>query len=269
MFDKRFSLDTAYALSARIVLNYFPFFVLAIAVSVFACAVYLAVLSLIDIFALRYHLAPLMKMFYQVFYSATGSLHYTGFYMRDIIGSYFPSEITQQVFGRDVISFDISDYEWFYVFSWIIPTALALKLFLDVIFIGWTKIAIDLNDNKQVSISYLFKYYYLAPRVFVVNFVVGLLTLFGCFLFIIPGVFIYQRLRFSKHFIIDKNLSIIKSLQSSWALTKDSVVSLLGFSMISVVFDSVSITVLLAGLFFIPLHNQAEAHVYVQMMSIK
>lgn len=265
MFTKRFSLGSAYATGGKIVMNYFTFFLFSSGIGIVACAIHLMALGVIDFFALKYHIAPLIKMFQQAFTSPTGSLHHAGLTMRDAVSSYLPSDLMNQTLGRDVISFDISGYDVMYILSWVVPTALALKLVLDVISVGWTKIALDLNAGKTVSIRYLYQYYYLVPRVFVVNLIVGVVTIAGFLLFVIPGIFIYQRLRFSKYFIIDKNLSIIKSLQSSWALTEGSVLPLFGFSMVSIILDSIGNLIIVMGLFMTPLQNQVEANVYSQL----
>jgi len=269
MFTKRFSLESAYATGGRIVMNYFTFFLFATGIGIVACAIHLVVLGVIDFFALRYHMAPLIKMFQHAFNSATGSLHHAGFTVRDAVSSYVPADLMNQTLGRDMISFDISQYDIMYILSWVLPTALALKLFLDMISVGWTKIALDLNAGKKVSARYLYQFYYLVPRVFLVNLIVGLATIVGFLLFLVPGIFIYQRFRFAKYFIIDKNLSMVKALQSSWALTDGAVLQLFGFSVLSLMLDSLGNLIVVVGLFMTPLQNQVEANVYSQLLSAR
>ncbi len=266
MFKNRFSLETAYANGGRVVMNHFSFFLFAMSLGMLFGIIFFMMLGIVDFFALRYQIMPIFKMFQHIFCSATGPLHYAGFTVRDAVLSYIPGDIVSQALSRDVMSFDISGYNVAYILSWVLPTALVFKLLLDVISVGWTKIALDLKAGKTVSAHYLYKYYYLVPRVFVVNLVVWLATVVGFLLFIVPGVFIYQRLRFSKYFIIDKNLSIVKSLQSSWALTEGAVVQLFGFSMISLIIDSIGHLFLLLGFFTMPLQNQVEANVYMQLV---
>lgn len=269
MFTKKFSLDVAYSTGARTVLNYFSFFMMAIGVGGLACAAALVILGVVDYYTLGYQMAPLIKMVQHVSTSATGALHYGGTTIQELLRPYLSSEIAQQSMGRDIISVDVASYELRDLLIRLIPTMLILKLFIDTITIGWTKIALDLNVNKPVSLSYLFSFYYLTPRVFIVNFIVGLATILGTALFVIPGIFLYQRLRFSKYFIIDKNLGIVKALQASWALTEQATLQLFGFTMISVVLEAIGHILVMTYLFLVPLQNQVEANVYRQMLDAK
>lgn len=265
MFTKKFSLETAYGQGARTVLNYFMFFVLAILIGMLTCAAALAFLGVIDFYALRYHVTPLLNMFHHVINTATGALHYGGTTIQESLHPYLAPDVAQQTIGRDLVSVDVNSYEQAYLFSVMIPTMLVVKLVIDMISVGWTKIALELNANNSVSLRYLFNYYYLVPRVFVVNLIVGIATLAGFMLFVLPGIYVYQRLRFAKYFVIDKNLGVVKALQASWALTQDSVLQLCGFSLIAIIIASLGNLLVLTMFFFIPLHNQVEANVYRQM----
>ncbi|MBP9765419.1 hypothetical protein KBD08_03725, partial [Candidatus Babeliales bacterium] len=258
-------LETAYGFGARIVMNYFSFFIMTSVLGMLACAVTLVFLGVLDTYALRHHVVPLFRMFQDAFSNPVGIARYGATTIRDGVNMFVPSDLVTQAMGRDVISVDMSHYDVAYVVSILMPTLLALKLFLQMISVGWTKIALDLNAGKAVSYNYLFKYYYLVPRVFVVNLCVFLATLLGTFLFIVPGIFMYQRLRFAKYFIIDKNLSIVKALQSSWALTHGSTIQLFSFTLVSGMLDAIGSVVFLFSLFLMPLHNQAEANVYTQL----
>ncbi|HSW77150.1 MAG TPA: hypothetical protein VLG50_08895 [Candidatus Saccharimonadales bacterium] len=269
MYNKKFSLESAYSSGSKVVFNYFFFFFATIVISLLACAAYLAVLGVIDFFALRHHAAALLNMFQHVFTEPTGPLHYGGTSISEAIRAHLPADIANQITSPDVVSFDVSGYEWGYIFSWLIPTALVFKLFLDLISIGWTKIALDLDSRKHVSLSYIFKYYHFVPRVFCVNLIVGFLTILGALLFILPGIFVYERLRFARYFIIDKNFDMMKALRASWNLTDGSVIHLFGFTLISIIVKSLGQLLILANLFTIPLQNQVEADVYRQMVSSK
>lgn len=269
MFAKKFSLETAYAAGVRIVMNYFMFFSLAMFVGILAAAAVLIFLGIVDAYALRYHMAPLIKLFHHITNSATGALHYTGLTVQESVRPYLSSEIAQQGLGRDIISIDVSSYDLGYLATVLVPTMLALKFFVDMLSIGWTKIALELNINKPITVRYLFDFYYLVPRVFLVNLIVGVLTIIGTMLFIVPGIFVYQRLRFSKYFIIDKNLSIVKALQASWALTEQATLQLFGFTLIAVILDALAGIITIAYLFLIPLQNQVEANVYRQLLESK
>lgn len=271
MVIKKFSLDTAYTQGARTVVNYFGFFLLALAVGGLAIAAALAILGYIDFYAFRGNFLSLAQMFHQLANSATGAFHYAGTTVYERVSSMVSPQAAQQFVAPNVSSVDIKaqlpDLAKF--LSLLAPTLLILKLVIDMISIGWTKIALSLNANQPISIRYLFSYYYLVPRVFVVNLIVGLATLVGFALLIIPGIFIHQRLRFAKYFVIDKNLGIVKALQASWALTEGSVVHLCGYSVIATILESIAVAFGLLWLFVTPLANQVDANVYRQLVDGK
>lgn len=286
MFTKKFSLETAYASGARIVLNYFSFFFISVIVGGLACAGVLIFLGIIDAFALRYHMAPLLKFLNYVASSATGAVYYHGTTVQEHLRTLLSSEISQQTLGKDIVAIDVTHYDISYVLSVLAPTMIVLKLVIDTISIGWTKIALELTSNKPVTVRYLFSFYHLTPRVALVNLIVGLATMASVMLVLvanamfgflgiltvvafIPSVIIYQRLRFAKYFIIDKNLSIVKSLQASWALTEDATLQLFGFSIVSMLIESIGNAFVVTVLFFMPLHFQVEANVYRQMLDAK
>lgn len=131
-------------------------------------------------------------------------------------------------------------------------------LFLAVLSVGWIKIGLDLLDDKHVDYAYLFKFYYFVPRVLGVTFLRIFVATIGLFLLVIPGIIVFQRLRFAKYFVVDKNQPIIQALKSSWRLTNGSVVNLVGYSVLNGCFN---------GLMpIIPLNSQVEAYIYRQMV---
>jgi len=131
-------------------------------------------------------------------------------------------------------------------------------LFLTVLSVGWIKIALDLLDDKHVDYNYLFKFYYFVPRVLGVTLLRFVATILGVFLFIVPGIVIFQRLRFAKYFVVDKQESIMQALKSSWNLTDGSVINLVGFSVLNSCFSAL--------IPIVPLCSQVEAHIYRQML---
>ena len=265
MFNKKFALESAYFSGGKTVMNYFTFFVMALGIGAFASGLFLLSLGIIDFFVLKRSFMDLIKVFEQAMNSSTGTLHHSVFSVDGSIKSFLPKELLQYFMDMDMQSIDISKENIHYIVSWLIPTALALKLFADMISIGWIKIALDLNVNKEVHVSYLFKYFYLVPRVLIADLIVGIITIFASLLFLVPGIFLYQRLRFARFFIIDKNLSILESLKASWIVTESAVLQLTGFSIISLILDRVSDILVVFKLFTIPLQNQTKTNIYQQL----
>ncbi|MBI2344542.1 hypothetical protein HYV10_00520 [Candidatus Dependentiae bacterium] len=265
MFTKKFSLETAYYSGGKTVMNYFMFFLFAIIVGSLTGGLFLMVLGLVDFALLKDNFMELVRLFEQATTSVTGPVHHQALSVHGALRSFIPENYLQQLMNMDPASIDIAREEMQHILKWIIPSALIFKLFLDMISIGWVKVALDLNANKQVSLRYLFEYYYLVPRVFTANLIVGILTIAGSLLFLLPGLFIYQRLRFARFFIIDKNLSIVKALQASWSATESSVFHLTGFTIISLILDRFSDFFFIFKAFVIPLQNQTETNVYQQL----
>lgn len=265
MFSKRFSIENAYYTGAKTVANYFMFFCFAAGIGTLAGAAFLMFLGLVDYSILKDNFLEVFRLFDQTINSATGPVHHEAVSVQGALKSFAPQVYVQQIMNMDPASINIAREELTHIIKWIIPSALILKLFIDMISVGWIKVALDLNAGKQVGVKYIFEYYYLVPRVFVANLIVGLLTIAGALLFLLPGIFIYQRLRFARFFIIDKNLSIIKALQASWAATEGSVIHLLSFSLVALMFDKVSDFFFIVKLFVVPLQNQTETNIYQQL----
>jgi hypothetical protein len=267
MLDSKFSLTQAYYKGGKIVVDNFMFFIVATVIGSLAVVFYLTALGIIDFMLLKNHIYSLVKLFQETATSATGSLHHEDFAMHTAIAKHIPQDLLQQFMDMDVVSFNIAKEDISKIITWVIPTALLLKLFVDMMMVGWIKIALDLNANKKVTFKYLFEYYYLTPRVFLANLVIGLATIAGLMLFIVPGIFVYQRLRFAKFFIIDKNLSIVKALQSSWSFTQGSVLELTGFSLISLMLSNIANFVFILKVFVLPVQNQTETNIYQQLLN--
>ena len=192
-----------------------------------------------------------------------------------------------------------------YFLKIMLPTLLVIKFCFSLMSTGWTKLVLDLQDNKLIKYSYLFKFYGLAFRVFILEMTKLIFLLIGSllFLFIIQEgwsnylvrtnnleqlsntvpmlthpitlfailfmisivIFVNQRLRFAKYFIIDKNQSIFQSLKSSWNITSGLVVKLSFYSMFSVLilfFGNILIPLIA---FVFALYYQVDANIYRQI----
>jgi len=265
MFTKKFSLENAYYSGGKTVMNYFMFFVLAIAVGSLAGGLFLIGLGIVDFAILKSNITELVRLFDQTINSATGPIHHEAVSVNGALQSFIAKDYLQQIMNMDPASMGIAKENLRHILTWIIPTALVFKLFVDMMVIGWIKVALDLNAGKVPTVTYLFKYYHLVPRVFVANLIVGVVTIAGSLLFLLPGLFMYQRLRFARFFIIDKNLSIVKSLQASWAATEGTVIQLTGYSLVALILDRVADVFFIIKLFVMPLQNQTETNVYQQL----
>lgn len=231
-----------------------------------ASLAFLSFLGIIDYVMFREHFESLIKMFSHSIQEATGPLHVADNTIAHHIKEYAPAVLSKHLVPRDVLSIDISREDIENVLKFLAPAVLVFKLFLETIAVGWTKIALDVQANKKVDYDYLYKFYYFVPRVLFVNIVVSILTVVGLIFFIIPGLFVFQRLRFARYFIIDKDQSFMKALESSWAMTDGSVIHLTGYSIFSALLSGLGNIIFFARFFLLPLSYQAEASVYRQMV---
>lgn len=149
--------------------------------------------------------------------------------------------------------------------------------------IGFIKTALSFQSKGTACFHDLYQYFYLVPAYVATKVVmlvacglpIALLVLtrvvFGTwqyFVALIVGavvVFIYQRLRFAKYFVIDQGMNPSDACVASWHVTKGSVMHLLIFSICSMVFMAHHLSGVLMY-FVVTLDKQAEVSVYRQLI---
>lgn len=266
MINKRFSLHEAYSFGFKTVFNYFGFFVMTMGVGMLASLVFLSLLGMVDYWMFSENFKTLFATFSNAMNEATGAIHPIGLSMLENVRAHLPAAVSKHVSVRDAIMVNISTQDMMSLLKVFLPVGIAFKLFLDLISIGWTKIALDIQASKAVAYDYLFKFYRLVPRVFVVDLLVAAATLFGLIFLLFPGIFLYQRLRFARYFVIDKDQSIMDSLKSSWDMTDNSVIHLVGYSILAAIVSSIGNSLFLVALIVLPLAFVVDANVYRQMV---
>lgn len=290
MGKSKFSLESAYSWGFRTVIGNFGLFLLTMFVGILGCAVFLALIGVIDFWAFREHFGALSHFFSKVMSSATGPLHHGGHSIEEYLRQHLPTALSRYFADKHVLSLDISGHDLAYLFGMFGFSALFMKLFADLLAVGWIKMALGLQDNnKDVSERYLFKFYALVPSYFVVNLLAGFAVLaslgvvggvaYGVFrdghpglalvlgvLAMLPGIYVHQRLRFAKYFVLDKGQGVVEALRSSWDMTCGSVVHLIVYSIFAAFVAALGSAVFLALFFVMPLAYQVDAHVYRQLV---
>lgn len=266
MINKRFSLHDAYSMGVKTVTNNFGFFVVSMLLGACAATAVLTVLAGLDYMMFKEHFEAIITLLSEAMRNPMGILKISGISVSDSMKMHLPVIVAKYVAPQEILSVSITREDIMSALKMLIPGAVLFKLFLEIIAIGWTKIALDLQANKPVEYNYLYKFYALAPRVIAVELIKGLAMLVGLALFVVPGIFIFQRLRFAKYFVIDKDQSIMQALHSSWSLTEGSVIHLVGFSMFAALLMSLGRIFFPAMFFLLPLGFQADANVYRQMV---
>lgn len=255
----------AYAFGVKSVFNNFAFFMTTIGLGGISSLAFLAFLGVIDYTMFKEHFESLIKVFAHALHTPTGAVHVGDATYQSHIHGWLPYVLSKHLAPRDIVSIDITREDIMNAITFLIPAALGFKLFLEMISVGWTKMALDLQANKNVDAEYIYKFYYYVPAVFIVELLVFGVTLLGTVLLVLPGVYIFQRLRFARYFIIDKNQSIIKALESSWSLTDGSVIHLVGYTMLAGLLGCLSSIFFIGTFFLVPLSYQVDASVYRQM----
>ena len=288
MPSKKFSLESAYSWGFKTVLTYFSFFLTATVIGSIACAVFLSLVGVLDFWAFREHFGSLSHFFEKVVGSATGPLHHSVHTVPEHMRAHLPNALSRFVADKHVLSLDVSGQDLGYFVSMVGLSSLGLKLVVDTIAVGWTKMALDLQDKKAVSEKYLYKFYALVPRYFAVNLIAGLAVLatlgaFAAFaagmikgghpgvgvvvgiLSMIPGIIVHQRLRFAKYLVLDKNKQVIDALQGSWKMTDGLVAHLVVYSVLATLVAGLGCAVFLSIFITVPLAYQVDAHIYRQI----
>ena len=134
--------------------------------------------------------------------------------------------------------------------------------------IGFTKIQLNILDNKKTQVSDLFKtngvfWQYLATSI-----LVGLIVIGGLLLLIVPGIIWLLKYQFAMPLVVDKKLDITESIRKSGEITQGHKGWLFGFAIVLGLVNIAGALALLVGLLVtIPLTTMAYIYVYRQLSS--
>ncbi|MBI2344543.1 hypothetical protein HYV10_00525 [Candidatus Dependentiae bacterium] len=186
----------------------------------------------------------------------------------------------------------------------LIPAILLWMSGVMTISIGYIKTALKFQNEQKAKLHDMYQYIYLLPQYFLGKMIfflffsflvclIGFVSFFilcllplnqntqngfvaiGIFFFVIALfaavllIYLWQRLRFIKYFIIDQEVSAFKACRLSWNLTKGSVISLFLFSLVTLL---ITVAHPKAGLLIMLsywLNQQAEVNIYKQMVISK
>lgn len=86
--------------------------------------------------------------------------------------------------------------------------------------LGFTKLILNIYDQKQLSVRTIFSQFRRIPTFFAAGFLYGLLVAFGMLLLILPGIYWLTRFSLLSFFIVDQNVGVLDSLRLSYRATK-------------------------------------------------
>lgn len=113
---------------------------------------------------------------------------------------------------------------------------------------GKDKIILKLVDKKRTSLNDLLISGRMVINIFIASLLYGLMVMIGSVFFIIPGI--YLAIKYSQFVmvIIDKNVGPFAALNESSRLTKDRILTLFGFGMLSFFFNVLGFFMFFIGL---------------------
>lgn len=136
--------------------------------------------------------------------------------------------------------------------------------------IGVIKISLMLSRDQKPEISELFSNGSLIIKYLVAVLCVGLASLIGFILLIVPGIIVSVMLSMAKYFVVDKEMGPIASLRASQALTKGARWQLFVFGAVMLLFNIAGLLCLVIGLLVtIPASSIAAVYVYDQLSKYK
>lgn len=267
-FNKKFSMHDAYTFGVKMVVEHFGFFMMTMGLGILLTTTAFVVLGFADYTIFKDRFIELAQTFFAAVQQGLGVVKVP--YLKSVheaIRPYVPDILSNYVAPAkaNIFAIVVNSENLKSLAMVILPVFFILKLLMDLIVIGWTKMALDLQVGKSVSIEYLYKYYRLVPRVFAVGVLQYVIIGLGLMFFIIPGIYLMERLRFARYFVIDKDQSIMQAFQSSWKITDGAVVHLVGYSLFAGLISMAGTMLFVVTFFTIPLWYQVDANIYRQM----
>jgi len=131
---------------------------------------------------------------------------------------------------------------------------------------GFIKLMLNIIDNKNASVNDLFhgvrsfKHFILF---IILSILVGIVTLAGFIVLIIPGIIISLGLMFAKLSFVDRDMGVIETMKYNWKLTKGHRWWLFVFILVTALFNILGAIVLLIGLIItVPVTYLAHVRLY-------
>lgn len=134
--------------------------------------------------------------------------------------------------------------------------------------IGFTKIQLNILDDKKAQVSDIFKAHGLFWQYLATSILVGLIVLGGLLLLIVPGIIWLLKYQFAMPLVVDKKLDITEAIRTSGEMTKGHKGWLFGFAIVMALVNIAGALLLLVGLLVtVPLTAMTYIYVYRQLSS--
>lgn len=144
--------------------------------------------------------------------------------------------------------------------------ALLSAAFSLVATLGTTKISLLIARGERANYMEVFAQWRLVLKYLAAQIVVGLITLVGFILLIIPGVIFATRLQFVVYALVDKNMGVLEAVRYSWKITSGQVWRLMVFGFAVTLVILLGLLALGIGVVVaVGVTTVASAHVYDQL----
>jgi uncharacterized membrane protein len=143
-------------------------------------------------------------------------------------------------------------------------------IFLIIVRIGYTKIFLKMHDGEKPKFVEIFEHYKTFWRYLGVSILLGLVTVGGLILLIIPGIFWAVKFSFSPIIVVDAKTGPIAAMKESYAITKGSFWKVLLLWVVIILLNLLGLILFYVGLLItIPLSAFASIYVYRKLSKEK
>lgn len=292
---KKISLQNTFSFALQSVLQHFSFFALTMALGVVVLAVFFAVVGIFQYAELHSEITSkfggLVHGVQTIMHNGIGIFQYAQYHVHHYLETHLPVALAKYFVTSQAVTLDIStqltESQYMnFVTLYALP-GLLLKAVLDLISIAWTRVALLTYDKKSVVYEDTLLEWALLPNYLLANFVVylalvatmvvtatvamvlspvlGVYAIVADMLLALVVVYVYQRLRLAKLFVIDKNMSGVSAVVKSWEVTDGHVLELVEYSAVALIIQALAYSTVILVFLVHPLHHQADAAVYRQL----
>jgi hypothetical protein len=292
---KKISLQNTFGFALQSVLQHFSFFALTMALGVVALALFFAVVGIFEYSELHAELVSkfggLIHGVQAIMHNGIGVFQYAQYHVHHYLETHLPVALAKYFVTSQAVTLDIStqltESQYMNFVTVYLAPGLVLKAVLDLISIAWTRVALLTYDKKSIIYEDTLLEWALLPNYLLANFIVYLalvVTMVVCgavamvlspvlgayaivadILLALVVVFVYQRLRLARMFVIDKNASGVTAVVQSWDATEGHVLELVEYSAVALILQALAYSTVILVFVIHPLHHQADAAVYRQL----
>ena len=150
MLKRKLSLSDAYSFGLRCVLDNYVYFIGASVAGIVLAGVFLMYADYIDGFGdISKHFGDILKFFHESMRDAGGALSHSKHSQDAYAQQWLPAHISQFFSNLKQVNLNVDRAEIAANFAKLVPAALVFKFLLDVLGVGYIKMALSCQDKKK------------------------------------------------------------------------------------------------------------------------